>query len=108
METPGNFLSCELLAAAIDGSGMTRKVLADDHLGISEGELSKLLASGRFRLELIDRLPPAIRADWQRRMDEAEDVSVREQIVIARALHALVDALTMLKGRRGRMAKAGM
>jgi hypothetical protein len=108
LETAGNFCSVTFLEAAIDGSLMTRKALCEDHLRISEGELSKLLASGRFRLDLIDKLPPAIRAEWRRLMDAADATGAeREAVVMAKAAHALIDALTVLKNRR-RMAKAGI
>lgn len=109
LETGGNFRSVALLEAAIDGSLMTRKSLCDAHLKISEGELSKLIASGRFRLDLVDKLPPAIRTQWVALLDAADECSVNhEAVVMARAAHALIDALTVLKGRRRRMARASL
>lgn len=105
VETVGNSLSLRCLNDAIDASGIPAKVLAA-RLEVSEGEFSKLRA-GRFRLEQIDRLPEAIRADWETRVEAARAAvgASRDEIIMARAAHALIDALAVVKGR-ARMAKA--
>lgn len=107
MESHGNAVALDCLNAAIDGSRIPRKVLAD-HLGISEAQFSKLTSGVQaFGVGHLDKLPAAIRSDFLRRMSEAHDEETRERIVLERALHAIVDALVILRGR-SRMAKAGL
>jgi len=105
VETDGKSLSLRCLNEAIDHSAIPAKTLADE-VGVSEGEFSKLRA-GRFRLEHLDRLPPEVIADWQQRLEAArgELGQSREEVVMARAAHALIDALAVLRTGR-RMVKA--
>ena len=108
MESVGKSLSLRCLNEAIDASPILAKVLAEEHLEVSEGEFSKLRA-GRFRVEHIDRLPQELIDDWQTRLDAARAKAgmSHEDVVLARLAHAVIDALALVKQKR-RMAKAGI
>lgn len=63
MASHGNSLAVACLLAALDESGIPRKVFASD-LGLTEPELSKALSSQRFDIRWLDELPPVVALDW--------------------------------------------
>ena len=110
--TDRNDVAVGCLDAAITASRIPRKVLAEDHVGVSEAQFSRLVHSAA--LELFDKLPDVVVLEWLRRMGEQRAFEVRalHPVELDAEVVALIDQLsTMLRLRkvRGRsQAKADL
>lgn len=108
VESAGNSLSRRCLVAAIDHSGVQRKVLADE-VGQKEPQFSKSLSGlpgGDFNA-VVDKIRPVIRLDYARRLADAERAGGLEDLAAEDLAFA---AIRYLSTRRihVRMAKAGL
>lgn len=106
-----NLIAVQCLNAAIDQSGIPRKVLAEDFVGVGEAQFSKLAHSAA--IDLIDKLPDEIVLEWLRRMGKTRAFEVRALKIheLDAQLLELLDRiqLTMrVRKRRSRPAKAGL
>jgi transcriptional regulator with XRE-family HTH domain len=104
VETAGKTIAIDCLAAAIDGSLVPRKVLADE-CGMSEGYFSKVARGeqGDF-LGLVYRLRADIRRDFAQRLAAAESADPEE--LAAEQLAAAAIQFLKLRGVAIRMARA--
>lgn len=111
LETRGNSLSCECLTAAVDHSGIVRKVLAGE-VGQSESQFSKSLSGtkgGDFN-QVVDRIRPSIRLDYAQRLADLERVGGLEDLAAQDLAHAAIRYLSTrrLPTKVGHTAKAGL
>lgn len=112
VERQGNASSTsQCLNDAIDDSLIPRKVLAEEFVGVSEGQFSKLMHSAA--IDALGKLPDEVLMLFLERMGErrAFRVQVLAPVELDQELLKLLDQLTAtlkLRKVRARPAKAGL
>lgn len=106
-DEPNNSESLAQMNAAIDRSGIQRKVLAAD-LGLSESQFSRLTSGVQgFPIALLDRLPASIVLDYLDRMAHERGAHVEREDAAVMAATRLVEAALAFVRVKAQMAKAG-
>lgn len=105
---PASSHAVALLDAAILSSGIPRKVLADECVGVGEAQFSKLTHAAA--LDLLDRLPTDVVVDWLDRLGRMRGFVVRivEPAEIDQALFEKAQELATLVRLRQVRVKVSM